>query len=297
MAPGKSESSVSSPPTDRVVSIVELLAARDTPATSADLADALGLSRSTTGSILGTLQRRGWVSRLPDLRYEIGPALASIAGRAHRALTLPDDAAAHLEALAARVGCGAALGLIDGGEMVFVAMTDGLGHIPAGIDVGVRLPLQAPGGASVVAFSDPPVQQRWLGTAPADRREQYADFLTQVSETGVAVWGADAADIDRIDVLAQVVTHLAANAASQRLREQVQALIGDTSGYPYTQEALESDRSLPISYLTAPVFDDTGRPLWELHIGPLRSAVTPDERRAYVDELTATARAMSLSPR
>ncbi|MFC9786337.1 IclR family transcriptional regulator [Rhodococcus sp. NPDC127528] len=284
---------MSSPPTDRVVSIIELLSARSTPVTSADLADALGLSRSTTGSILGTLQQRGWVSRLPDLRYEIGPGLASIAGRARSALDLPDDASAHLEALASRVRCGAALGLVDGTELIFVAMTDGLGHIPAGIDVGVRLPLQAPGGASVVAFSDPAAQRRWLDTAPPDRREQYADLLKQVAATGVAVWGADAADLDRIDVLAQVVTHLAANAANQRLREQVQALIGDTSGYPYTVDALGSRESLPISYLTTPVFDASGTPRWELQIGPLRSAVTPDERRTYVDELTATAKAMS----
>lgn len=293
MASGKRESSVTSPPTDRVVSIIELLSARDTPATSADLADALGLSRSTTGSILGTLQQRGWVTRLPDLRYRIGPGLASIAGRAHSTLDLPADASAHLEALASRVRCGAALALIDGSELVFVAMTGGLGHIPAGIDVGISLPMQAPAGASVIAFSDPAAQQRWLDTAPRGRRGRYADFLREVATIGVAVWGAEAADIDRIDVLSQVVTHLAVNAANHRLREQVQALIGDTSGYPYTVDALESPEALPISYLSTPVFDASGAPRWELQIGPLRPAVTPDERRTYIEELTAVAHVLS----
>ena len=292
MTVGKS-GSVPSPPTDRVVSIIGLLAARNTPATSADLADALDLSRSTTGSILATLEQRGWVLRLPDLRYQLGPALATIAARAREALSLPDNAMGHLEALASRVRCGAALGLIDGTEMVFVAMTDRLGHIPRGIEVGVRLPLEAPGGISVVASSGPAVQQRWLDTAPPDRRDQLANLLTQTASTGVAVWGADAADIDRIDVLAQVVTHLSSNAASQRLRDQVRALIDDTSGYPYTVEALESELPLPISYMTAAVFDAGGTPRWELQIGPLRSAVSPDERRTYIEELTATARAMS----
>lgn len=293
MADDKSGATSPSPPTDRVVSIVEMLASLDGPATSADVADALGLSRSTVGSILSALRERGWVRRLTDLSYTLGPALAGVAEKARGTLPIPDGLAARIEALADRVGCGAALSLVEDGRLVFVAMTEGLGHIPAGIEVGLRLPMQAPGGAAVVAFSDRALQQRWLGTVPVDRRDQLASSLTQIAANGVGVWGADAADIDRIDVLAQVVSHLSADPASQRLRDSVQAIITDTSGHLYDNAALASDRDLPISYLSAPVFDSAGEPSWELQIGPLRSAVSLSEREHYVREITHTANELS----
>ncbi|MFC9789444.1 helix-turn-helix domain-containing protein [Rhodococcus sp. NPDC127528] len=293
MADDKSGATSPSPPTDRVVSIVEMLTALDGPATSADLADALGLSRSTVGAILSALRERGWVRRLADLRYVPGPALAAIAEKARGKLPVPDGLTGRIEALAARVGCGAALSLVEDGRLVFVAMTEGLGHIPAGIEVGLRLPMQAPGGAAVVAVSDRALQQRWLDTVPADRRAQLAKTLAQIAEDGVGVWGADAADIDRIDVLAQVVSHLSADPASQRLRDSVQAIITDTSGHLYDGATLASDRDLPISYLSAPVFDSAGEPLWELQIGPLRSAVSARERQHYIREITQAANELS----
>ncbi|MGW6376060.1 helix-turn-helix domain-containing protein [Rhodococcus sp. NPDC055112] len=293
MADDKSGATSPSPPTDRVVSIVEMLASLDAPARSADLADALGLSRSTVGSILSALRERGWVRRLPDLSYALGPALAYVAEKARDSLPVPDGLTGAIEALATRVGCGAALSLVEDGRLIFVAMTEGLGHIPAGIEVGLRLPMQAPGGAAVVAFSDHALQRRWLDTVPVDRRDQLAGSLAQIAADGVGVWGADAADIDRIDILAQVVSHLSADPASQRLRDSVQAIITETSGHLYDSATLTSDRALPISYLSAPVFDGAGEPMWELQIGPLRSAVTRSEREHYVREIIHTAKELS----
>ncbi|MFC7446916.1 helix-turn-helix domain-containing protein [Rhodococcus daqingensis] len=294
MADDKSGGTSPSPPTDRVVSIVEMLASLEAPATSADLADGLGLSRSTVGSILSALRERGWVRRQADLRYALGPALAGVAEKAREALPVPNGLAARIEALAARVGCGAALSLVEDGRLAFVAMTEGLGHIPAGIEVGLRLPMQAPGGAAVVAFSDRALQQRWLDTVPVERRAQLESSLAQIADSGVGVWGADAADIDRIDILAQVVSHLSADPASQGLRDRVQSIITDTSGHLYDTATLASERDLPISYLSAPVFDSVGTPVWELQIGPLRPAVSHSERGHYIREITNAAKELSV---
>ncbi len=282
-----------SPPTDRVVSIIELLASHEGPASAAELADTLGLNRSTAGAILSVLHRRGWVVRLPDLRYILGPGIAAVAERVHFSYPLPTGASECLDALAERVRCGAALGAITNGRLVFVALAGALGHLPAGIEVGVHLPLHAPAGASVIAFTDRTDRERWLDTAPQDRRKPLSTALEQITRTGVAVWGADEADIGRIEVLVKVATRLSLTAVDQRLREQVQELIAETGAYPYPQHILESDTSLPVSYLSAPVTDRDGNPQWELQIGPLRPAVTRHERETYIRELLATATELS----
>ncbi len=280
------------------MAVVDLLAALGSPATAADLADTLELSRSTVGAILGSLQAHGWVSRLPDLRYVLGPALLVTADRVRAALQGPTDVMGLLDGLAARVGCGAALSLVDSGQLVFIAVTRGLGHIPAGVEVGLRLPLHAPGGAAVVAYADDPVQRDWIDSAAAGQRDQLRRGLEQIAEHGFAVWGADVADLHRIDVLGRVVAHLSTNATNQQLREDVQALMAETGGRLHTAAALDSADSLPISYLAAPVFDHDGKALWELQIGPLRASVTRAERRRYIDELGSAARTLGslLSP-
>ncbi|MEE2057099.1 helix-turn-helix domain-containing protein [Rhodococcus artemisiae] len=294
MTERKARGTSPSPPTDRVVSIVETLV-RSAPATSADLADALGLSRSTVGSILTALREHGWVRRLPDLSYVLGPSLAGVAEKARRALPVPDGLDTRIETLAGRVGCGVALSLVEDGKLAFVAITEGTGHIPAGIEVGLTLSLQAPGGAAVVAFADSTMKmkQRWLDTAPVDRRTQLEKGLAEIVEAGVGVWGATAADIERIDLLTQVLSHLPNDPASRPLRGRVQGAITDIGGRLYDSATLSCARNLPISYLSAPVFDSTGRPLWELQIGPLRAAVSPEEREHYIRELKNTAAELS----
>ncbi|MFC6012157.1 helix-turn-helix domain-containing protein [Nocardia lasii] len=109
-----------SPPTDRVVSVVELLAAR-APLHAAAIADTLELSRSTVGAILTTLDARSWVQRLPDLTYRLGPAFPHHVRPANQ-LAMPPNAQNALRALADRVGCGAALAAVTERSMTFVAL-------------------------------------------------------------------------------------------------------------------------------------------------------------------------------
>ncbi|MFD3595701.1 helix-turn-helix domain-containing protein [Nocardia sp. NPDC058640] len=110
-----------SPPTDRVVSIVELLATK-APMNAAAIADALDLSRSTVGAILTTLQSHNWVQRSHDLTYRLGPAFPHHNARSTNPAALPSGAQDELRALAQRVGCGAALAAVTPTAMTFVAI-------------------------------------------------------------------------------------------------------------------------------------------------------------------------------
>lgn len=97
-----------------------------------------------------------------------------------------------------------------------------------------------------------------------------------------------------LDILADVVEHLTRDPASHALRERVIALLGGISGAAYRPAELGQDTPLPISYISAPVIDGGGVPVAELLIGPLRSAVTRDERDRYLVALIETAQRLSL---
>src|SRR4029450_841217 len=75
---GARTGSRSSPPAERVASIVELLIAPpDRRFTLSEIVDELDLSLSTAHSIVTTLTRRGWLTRRSDKTCALGLTLAA----------------------------------------------------------------------------------------------------------------------------------------------------------------------------------------------------------------------------
>ncbi|AYF75172.1 MarR family transcriptional regulator [Nocardia yunnanensis] len=277
----------SSPPTQRVIAIVELLADGAEPLTSAEIADGLALNRSTAGAILATLADRGWVRRRPDLRYELGPALAALGRHAAG----DDDHAwldRELEQLADRVDCGAALTTITLDHVEFLAVTRD--RYTVGIESGTRIPLLAPAGAAIIAHWGTARQQDWLNTRGPDRRADYRAALATLRAAGHCAWRLESDSLPNTRVLTEVADHLADQPASKELRGRVLAQLAAIGGTAYDQATLDRDIPLPVSYISAPVFDGGGHAVMELQIGPLREDVTPAERRHYLAELAASAR-------
>ncbi|BCI80532.1 IclR family transcriptional regulator [Mycobacterium sp. SMC-18] len=280
---------VDSPPTDRVVAVLEFIATEAEPVSVAAMASRLELSRSTVTSILAALSKAGWVSRQPDRRYRLGPGLLRLAGAVQSQLT-PSEAFSHVLAeLADRVGCAVSLALVDQTEMTMVGVAAGPGQVPAGVDTGARLPMTAPLGVSVMAYRNKQSQHDWIDTAPAAHRPVLQALLRQVRRSGVAVFGADGAALEILEVVGEVVGLLAEHPRSGALRQRLFQFLSRLSARPYTTEELAADAALSISYLSAPVFDRGGNAVYELQIGCLRSQVSRAERDEYVREIRSTA--------
>lgn len=278
-----------SPPTSRVVAVVELLAARGTPLTAATIAQSLELSRSTVGAILSSLDRHGWVSRQPDLSYHLGPALSRIGQSAPAVLAGSQAVGEELDRLATRTECGAALTALGGDELAFVAVAGGKGLIPAGIQDGTRIPLLPPAGAALIAHAPGAAQKIWLDRGAPDRRAEFRDVLATIRTIGFCAWSLRPGALTALSVLSDVVHHLADRPANDDLRGRVLGLLGDVTGNAHTEDALNSPASLSLGYLSAPVRAPDGHAVYEIQIGPLRTEVTLGERRRYIDELLATA--------
>ncbi|MEB3034276.1 helix-turn-helix domain-containing protein [[Mycobacterium] nativiensis] len=283
---------VSSPPTDRVVAIVGLLADQQQPSSVASIASRLELNRATVTSILLTLERAGWVVRQPDRRYLLGPGLMGVA-HAVRALWPVSPERTHLiEQLSERVDCGVALALVGATEISFLTVVGGQGQIPAAVGVGVRLPLVAPAGAAVIAHRDAHARRRWLGTAPVPERQFLGELLDQAKNGGVVVFGMGQADPAALDVLAEVAGMLAEHPRRAALRQRVLQMLTGVGGNPYTAEELGTSDPLSVSYLAAPVLDK-GEAVYELQLGPLQNQVSAPERDRYIREIRATAAQLS----
>ncbi|MFE2960345.1 helix-turn-helix domain-containing protein [Nocardia tengchongensis] len=277
-----------SPPTQRVIAIVELLAAQRDSLTAAEIADTLALNRSTAGSILAALADRGWVRRLPNLSYELGGRLAAIGARA--AASRHDRAwlERELEELADRVNCGAALTALSGGHLKFVAVTRD--RLTIGMESGVRIPLLAPAGAAIIAHTGKARQRDWLDTRGSERRDEYRAVLDTLRTAGFCAWRLEPDSLPGLRVLSDVATHLAEHPGDKDLRGRVLAQLATFGGSAYDQPTFDSEATLPLSYMSAPVFDDNGHAVMELQIGPLRPDVTLPERHHYLTELSTAAR-------
>lgn len=166
-----------SPQTDRLIALVDLLAAH--PAddfTLAEIARALGVGKATVHPMLTTLTRAGWLLRHPVRRtYRLGPAVVA-AGRAAATGETPLDLARPvMRTLAAETGLGA-LALVPCGD---AADADDLrvGELvrtgprregALGLRLGDRVRPRPPLAAVTVAWAGPEKVDAWLSALDAD---------------------------------------------------------------------------------------------------------------------------------
>lgn len=283
-----------SPPTARVVGIVELLVVEGRALTVAEIAADLGLNRSTATAVLAELERLGWVDRLADRRYGVGPALTGLAssiGRSHFMLRAPARLA--VAELSRRAQGAVAVTRIGRADMTFVYLHQSSGQVPAGITVGSRLALDPPVGAAAMSQRSPDEQQVWLSRAPVEQRAQLRTLLDHVADRGVAAFRlGGGANGQLLELLADMVTVLDEHPARATFHGRILGVLAELGGQAYDVDAPAPRDPVPISHLVAPVSDAGGYPRYELQLGLLRE-VTHGDLLSYMDELREVAQVLS----
>ena len=286
-----------SPPTDRVVRIMDLLATgAPGSGTVSRIAAELGLNRATTTAVLAALESAGWVRRGADRSYTVGGGLVGIGEAARRSLALPNGAREQLEALAASVGGGVTMSLIEPGWLTVVEVAQGGARV-AGMAVGRRIPLVAPSGAAVMPWRDASERSAWLATAAPAHRPMVTELLQLVAEVGCAIWRPEQDEAVLTEVLTDLLEVVDEQLLRPHLRQRVLGQLTTLAGRPYSRAELASDDALPISYLAAPVFDEHGIARFEVQLGPLRAAVPRADRERYVALLRETSAALTAASR
>lgn len=155
----------------RVLAILDLLTAREAPATFTEIAATLGYPRSSLHSLLATLAASGWVELDPlSRRYTLG-IRAWQAGHAYlRAVDLADRARPHMETVRDQLGETVQLAVLDGRHNVYVAKVDGSQMLVLASAVGRRLAAHATGVGKVLLADLPAAErQALLSGQPLER--------------------------------------------------------------------------------------------------------------------------------
>ena len=275
-----------SPPTRRVIAVMECLAGHGSGLSVTELAAALGIARPTATAILAELESAGWVRRdSTDLTYSVGGRFLSMSTPA------PDVADVHgtLERLSAELDCGLTLSRVEPDRLVVVHKVQPRSRPIRGLNIGEPLRLAYPTGAAVLAWRNSSDQRQWLATAGAVSIRERRQLLRSARERRVVLYRPAAEDVGLLGVLIELLDAAGADGqrpeVQQRVYRQIQRLVART----YTDAEIDAPETLPLSHLTTPVFDAAGDAHHELQVAPLRADVTASQRRDVIARTLAAA--------
>ncbi|MGH3954423.1 MAG: MarR family transcriptional regulator [Mycobacterium sp.] len=276
-----------SPPTVRVVRIVEMLAAATQPKSLSEIAATTGISRATATAVVNELEAAGWVARDDELRYRVGLALP----RAVEA-TMPREIQDVLARIAGTAQAGATVSRISAKTLTVVAKAQAGRRAVAGFAVGQSIPLAFPAGSAVMPWRSSDERAQWLGTARGLSARSGQRLVQQVSDCGYVVYRPDHDDTGMVDLLSDLLGSVGSEVMEAALRERLLRQLSRLTSRPYSRDELTSDEVLPISYLAAPIFEGVDA-AYELQLGPLLPSATRREREVLITTLTRGARELS----
>lgn len=261
-----------SPPTDRVVGVLELLASRPEHAFSlSDIARALGMSKATCHAVTSSLVSADYLIRNPvDKTFTLGPALVAAGRAAELAYPAVHLAQAEAVALADELGMQATAAIRSEGHLVIVAHA-GSGPDAGAVRIGRRIPLAPPFGGVFVAWAAQDVVDDWAArTERPAPRAPLLESLAAIRARGYSVERLTPAGVRLRHALAE----LSDDPLAEGLQPMVMALLAELRQAEYLPGDLDATGRHPVSALSAPVFDTTGATQMNLSVQPHREMTT-----------------------
>jgi DNA-binding IclR family transcriptional regulator len=264
-----------SPPTRRVLDVLETLADSPDGCTSAELARRCGITTSTCALVLAELEQRGWVARFDDRRYVLDSGLFRLVHGLRAHFPLLDRGRNALNGLHERLAAGCSMSRIGGRHLTIV---DSVGHGTDGAHaVGQRFPIDPPFGLVAMAWRDEGAVEAWLQrvTPRLAKAEisQHQQVLADIRERGYGAWRFDEAHTGLRDRLAGVLASLEPTTMVTRQLSKLMTMVTLQS----VTRSLETD--LPSTeFVVLPIFDGSGQPEYqiEIHLGGM-DTLTVDE--------------------
>lgn len=285
-----------SPQTERLVEVIEYLAARPRiPHSLADLARQLGVDKATCYPMLVELTRLGWLLKDPaNKTYRLGPRLSQIGHAATLSVDAVTVAKPFMVDLAETTGCVCCLILPSGEDLVIAdisAPTQRKGPAIVDLVAGDRIAFCPPLGSVLVAWSDDRTVDTWLERAPETvvDHDHYRNTLEVISRRGYAVecspvraatlWsearaaGSGLYGADRTASLVQ----------QQKVTLTSDTLVGD----------IDDSRAYRALSINAPVTDATRAAIGAISVLDAGSSVTGAELRSTGETVCSVAAAIS----
>jgi DNA-binding IclR family transcriptional regulator len=122
------------------------------PLSLAELADRVGLTRSTVHRLAGALVEYRYLKFIRGYGYSLGPRLLELGYLASRQVSILRLARDHLEQLAATTLDTVYLGVLDGSRALYLDKVPGSRKVEVSAGVGERLPLRSTGVGKALLF-------------------------------------------------------------------------------------------------------------------------------------------------
>ena len=284
---------VASPPTARVLDVIELLArSADRSFTLAQIVRELRITWATGHAILATLVERGWASRdETDKSFRLGPALAVASDEAVAARPLGRLVRRAADDLSRELAMGASVmeRTTDTVTITHFVVSDGSNLTG---QAGDRIPYAAPFGQGFAAWEPSAARRAWL--------ERSAITSESVAKRLEAVLSAVRASGYTVQLMSpemaraiHVIGVLREDSFSVAMRKVVDRLLAEV----VTQTHLPGERraagKLHVSTIAAPVFDERGRVALNVAVHPFEK-LSPAGIERIAAVLTRVTRALSV---
>jgi DNA-binding IclR family transcriptional regulator len=266
-----------SPPTDRVVGVLELLAGRPGRAFSlSEIARSLGINKATCHAVATSLVTADYLMRDPtDKTFTLGPALVAAGRAAEQEYPAVRLARAEVGALTEALRLPTSAALRSEEHLVIVAHANG-GAETGALRIGRRIPLAPPFGGVFVAWAGPLAAEEWAArTGRPPLRERLLDSLAAIRQRGYSVERLTPAALQ----LRQALEELSDDLLAGDLQPMVMALLAELRQDEYLVEDLRPGARFPVSAMSAPVFDAQGRTQMNLSVLPHRDMTVREIER------------------
>jgi len=139
---------------ERALELLRVFAQDRAELTLAQMAERMGLHKSTVHRLALTLEKAGFLRRNPtNGAYSLGLKLLELGAVVLNSLELRTQARPHLERLRRDTGCTVHLGILDAGEVVYIDKIEGDTPVRIYSQVGRRAPAHCTGlGKALLAF-------------------------------------------------------------------------------------------------------------------------------------------------
>jgi IclR family pca regulon transcriptional regulator len=202
----------------------------------ADIADGLGMSRSTTHRYVTTLVALGYLEQGAKRKYQLGLRVTDLGMSALNATGLREHAHADLVELSHRAGYATSLAVLEGGEIVYVDRVQGFrrrqGAAGPNPGPGSRLPAYCTALGKVLLAYLPDQERRELlseaeltrrGPNTITSRSNLREELAQIVDEGFAVEDQEFAS-ERIAIAAPVLNEASEVTAAIDMTAQVSGI-------------------------------------------------------------------------
>ncbi|MFN8027442.1 MAG: helix-turn-helix domain-containing protein [Acidimicrobiia bacterium] len=249
-----------SPPTDRALDVIELLARRTTPIRLADLGRDLGITTATAHAVVTTLCERGWAVRNPHTKaVSLGPGLERAAATAVTARPTAHALRLVADELADEFGFDASVTERAGDSLVLTYYVALDRETTTGA-MGDRIPFTAPFGAGFAAWAPDTDQRAWVEQTARDNAalgERLEQVLTATRARGFS--------LERMTPTLARTLQLVDTLGDDRWAQDFRRVVEDAM-----LEMTTTDTA-PVFGIVAPVLDDHGIAVFNVGVHPYRT--------------------------